>query len=364
MTKSELKITNYAIEYFFKEFVYKNLYFHDGKDKKELCDALIDFQDTYIIIQIKEKKDSKSNEWLQKKVYKKAVSQIKDTLQMLKSGICIEVESYTGEHITISSEKKILSMIIFDSDDTKYKQIHTSTTQHDLHINVFSIEDFKQVLDSLIVPYDIVSYLEMRATFFTDNLPDFFINNINDELATFSRIKDERGLLEYFLALISGNKYIDLQALDNFQYIIKNFSDHLMTDNQNNSLNCKEILKNLINSDRNTVYEFMLRWQVCVEHCMNKEDTITHFLINSSTNVGYLFLTELQIMDEHDFIDVLVRTFKYNFKLKTAIGVIFNMVNKDDYSVEWVKLTYDEQHNDTYEKLLEEDNPWSNKKRV
>ena len=50
-----------------------------------------------IIFQIKEKRESKSTKWLQKKVYKDAVGQIKDTIKMIKSENIIEVESYTGE---------------------------------------------------------------------------------------------------------------------------------------------------------------------------------------------------------------------------------------------------------------------------
>ncbi len=42
MNSSELKCTNALINYFFEDFVYKNLYVYDGKQKKELCDELTD----------------------------------------------------------------------------------------------------------------------------------------------------------------------------------------------------------------------------------------------------------------------------------------------------------------------------------
>lgn len=94
MTSSEIQCTNVLIEYFFKEFVYKNLYVYDGKQKKELCDGLVEFQDAYVIFQIKEKNGSKAQDWLHKKVYRKAVSQIKDTIDMIKNSGEIEVESF------------------------------------------------------------------------------------------------------------------------------------------------------------------------------------------------------------------------------------------------------------------------------
>ena len=86
MTISELNCTNALLEYFFKEFVYRDLYVYMGKHKKELCDGLVEFQDAYVIFQIKEKRGSTAEDWLQKKVYKKAVSQVKDTIDMIQNG--------------------------------------------------------------------------------------------------------------------------------------------------------------------------------------------------------------------------------------------------------------------------------------
>lgn len=49
MTGSELQCTNILIDYFFKEFVYRDLYVYNGKQKQELCDGLVEFQDAYVI---------------------------------------------------------------------------------------------------------------------------------------------------------------------------------------------------------------------------------------------------------------------------------------------------------------------------
>ncbi len=102
MTDSELQCTNILINYFFKEFVYRDLYVYAGKQKQELCDGLVEFQDAYVIFQIKEKNGSTAQDWLQKKVYKKAVSQIKDTISKIRNGNIIEVEwvllSFENEH--------------------------------------------------------------------------------------------------------------------------------------------------------------------------------------------------------------------------------------------------------------------------
>ena len=192
-----MQCTNVLIDYFFKELVYKNLYVYDGKQKKELCDGLVEFQDAYVIFQIKEKNGSKAQDWLHKKVYRKAVSQIKDTIDMIKNSGEIEVESFSGEKIILVSTKQILPIIIFDSDDADYKQVYVSSQDNALRINVFSMNDFVKMLDSIAIPYDIVYYLELRRSFFDGEFPDVFINHVNDEKTTIARIKDEEGMIDY-----------------------------------------------------------------------------------------------------------------------------------------------------------------------
>lgn len=112
---------------------------------------------------------SKDQDWLHKKVYKKAVSQIKDTIDMIRKMNVIEVESYSGEKIILDSKKQIYPVIIFDSDDTDYKQVHVSSQNSDLRINVFSMNDFVKALESVTISYDIVYYLELRSVFLKAN---------------------------------------------------------------------------------------------------------------------------------------------------------------------------------------------------
>lgn len=134
---------------------------------------MVEFQDAYVIFQIKEKDGSTAQDWLHKKVYKKAVSQIKDTIDMIRNLGEIEVESFSGEKITLVSTKQIMPVIIFDSDDNDYKQVHVSSQNNALRINVFSMNDFVRMLDSIAIPYDIVYYLELRTSFLMVNSRSF-----------------------------------------------------------------------------------------------------------------------------------------------------------------------------------------------
>lgn len=228
--------------------------------KKELCDGLVEFQEAYVIFQIKEKCGSTSDEWLQKKVYKKAVSQIKDTIVMIQNENQIEVESYTGERIILDSQKRILPVIIFDSDDMDYKQVHTSSQNNDLRINIFSMYDFEKVLERITIPYDIVLYLEMRSAYFESRFPDWFFNEIDENITTVAKITDEEGMIDYFIALTNGNKYIDPHVIEGFKFVIKSFQDRLLEGELYEKDKYKETLKYILKSNRNTAHDFMLRW--------------------------------------------------------------------------------------------------------
>lgn len=364
LTSSEMQCTNVLIDYFFKEFVYKNLYVYDGKQKKELCDGLVEFQDAYVIFQIKEKNGSKAQDWLHKKVYRKAVSQIKDTIDMIKNSGEIEVESFSGEKIILVSTKQILPIIIFDSDDADYKQVYVSSQDNALRINVFSMNDFVKMLDSIAIPYDIVYYLELRRSFFDGEFPDVFINHVNDEKTTIARIKDEEGMIDYYKTLTNGNENIDQNAIEGFRFVVKNFQKRLLDGELYSKDEYRETLRYLLKSNRNTVHDFILRWQICIEHCLQKEKTIHHFLIDTSNTVGYLYITGYKLSEDKNFLEFTLRLFKYKFKLATAIGVVFNMIDDVDYTVEWMILASENEYDEYYEQILKEEKPWENGKKL
>lgn len=268
--------------------------------------------------------------------------------------------------IIVGSSNMTLSALTTNREwnDRNYKQIHTSSQEKDLRINVFSMCDFKKVLESISIPYDIVLYLEMCSAFFESTFPDLFINNINETMTSLAKIENEDGLLDYYIAMKNGNKFIDDNALEGFRFIIKSFQERLLDGELYNKKEYKETLKYLLKSNRNTIQDFMLRWQMCVEHCMKKEETMHHFLIDTGNEVGYLYITETSIIEEYEYIKFILQLFKYKFKLGTVVGVLFNMINNEDYTVEWILISSENVYDEQFERILEEENPWSNIKQL
>lgn len=122
MTFSEQICQEINRKFYFDDFVLTNLFYTKDGIKMEICDGLIEFQDIYIILQIKEKAanndtDENNIKWLSKKVYKKAVSQIKDTIRILQNESSLVVEDMYGQTVEIDNSKKIIPVIIFKADD-------------------------------------------------------------------------------------------------------------------------------------------------------------------------------------------------------------------------------------------------------
>ena len=202
MTRSEEITSLISKKYFLKQYIFDNLLVkEDGSSENELCDCLIEFSNAYICIQIKEK-DSSSNlsaeEWFAKKVLKNAKKQIRDTFTFMRN-----------EHNTIFSKglefcvdrrKSIIPVIVFLNPDVKYYQRITTSRYIDAPINIFSYDDFKTMLEAIIMPYDIINYMVYRTVFKESERGKIIIDEVSDETTLIFRPKTELDYAHMFLA--------------------------------------------------------------------------------------------------------------------------------------------------------------------
>ena len=89
-----------------------------------------------------------------------------------------------------------------------------------------------------------------------------------------------------------------------------------------------------------------------------------HFLIDTSNEVGYLYVTVYPLSEAKNFLDFILRLFKYKFKLTTVIGVIFNMIDDVEYTVEWMIMAFENEYDEYYEQILKDENLWANGKKL
>lgn len=210
MTRSEQICNDLGAKFFCKDYVFENLnYFNDHGNKVELCDGLFAFGDFYVAIQIKERVENngRSDEnWLKKVVYEKAVNQVVETVKTIKT-VQLKVNDKYHQSVDLNRSNIIFPIVVFENDSiTDY----TKTIQvNDVRINVFSLSDYRVMLETLMHPYDIVCYLEERFCWINKcngHLP-FFVLGEGEKTTIISRIKNEKDFSNFFSQYIyDGDK--------------------------------------------------------------------------------------------------------------------------------------------------------------
>lgn len=200
MTESEKICNDIGAKFFCKDFVYQNLKYRDSKNNKiELCDGLFEYCKSYVALQVKERsKDTygKSEEsWLEDVVYDTAVKQILKTIDGIKNNKIIVRDMYQ-QKVELHKEYSVYPVIIFDNKKIdEYKMI---VEINDQKINVFKLDDYEQMMNVLIHPFDILNYLQERTRMLKSSLPNFVFGE-NGDLSIFAHINSEKDFSAFFL---------------------------------------------------------------------------------------------------------------------------------------------------------------------
>ena len=178
-TKSENNISNINSNVFFKEFTFSKNDFKDldTNQKLEFADNVVWLDDILFIIQIKDKEGENGNEkkWFENKILKKAVLQIKSTLNYLESYNEISIQNEKGHFLNIVNAQNCKTkrkIIIYDShesfpEDLRQKKFYQSSKIGLVHL--FYAEDYYWICKFLITPAEIDEYLEFREQYFLEN---------------------------------------------------------------------------------------------------------------------------------------------------------------------------------------------------
>lgn len=230
MTKSEQLCNEIGQKCFSDDFVYENLqYINDVKNKCELCDALFEYADIYLVVQIKERGSSagkNEQDWLNEVVFGKAVEQISATIHAINS-FEIQVNNKYHQPVKLHKNNVIVPLIVFDNDLIKeYKKV---VKINNYKVNVLSLSDYKEMMNAIVLPYDIFRYLQERAKWFESNtsFPHIALSE-NENSTIISRIRNEKDFANFYeMNFHDGDseKYKDALRL---LTIIKNFKSKLI----------------------------------------------------------------------------------------------------------------------------------------
>ena len=266
-TNSEIITLIESSKIFLPSFCYMGIKVKQDKQEKELCDCLIEFKNCYVIIQVKERSNnSNSNNedsWYEKKILKNARSQIKDTIDFLHDDNC-KFFINKGE-IILDRRKKILPIIIFDNDRLNdYKRVIYSNGI-DRKINIFSINDFKIMLDAIKIPYDIIGYLKFREVLFEQpNLLDtrLAFDNVNERITLLNKINNEQDFAFHYLFRTYMKDLNNNETIKFYNFIL-NEIDKIDSSKKFSLLNI------LLSADHKEADSIAKMFVSCIDRCDN-----------------------------------------------------------------------------------------------
>lgn len=256
MTKSEKICNEIGAKYFFKDFVYEKLkYFNKDNNKVELCDALFEYSTFYVPVQIKERTNSSRTEkqWLKDIVYTQALMQIKNTIKSIRNDDIIVYDMYQ-QKVELNKKYSIFPIIVFDNDNVNdYQKV---IFDNDCVINVFKLEDYCAMMETIIHPYDICYYLQERVKYLTNANDSKLIVGIGNKQTQFAIVESEKGFAEFFSMFIYDRQKEKYEAAMTLLQIIEKFKKHQIKYNPN----YKTVLKLLQMVEPNMAFEFMSRF--------------------------------------------------------------------------------------------------------
>ena len=325
MTKSEEITSLISQKFFLNQFIYSNIYLKKDNDEKEFCDCLIEFENVYVCIQIKEKSDDSSSlpyAWYKNKILHKAKSDYyKDDTNFIFS---------KSSDLQIDRSKVVIPVIVFVNNEIAYYERILESKKLDAPINVFKFEDFKIMLETIVLPYDIVRYLEFRNIFRNNNDGKLLFDNIgNDTILT--KCRTEKDYSELFLV---HNYYKEILKNNLSEEYIRFYNQIIYQTNEMRQYRRDDFISGLLLVDYVRANIISTKWIKFVEAA--KKDCFKspfHFDVD---NRVYMFFAKPRNMSEEDFslrLDLCLVYYKYKHQKQLAHLFIFKMEDDNNYSV-------------------------------
>ncbi len=336
------KITQWFLECaFFKLFLYRN----PKKDpQKEFSDALIVFDDTIVIVQVKSKSSERSDvEWVPKHA-NKASKQLNGSFRQLKDGIVkdfINPVFFVKKEIDLSKYLYIYGVIIFDgvSEIIDPLPLIDLANKPEIPSIFISTSDLRILVERVNTAADFINYCEAHSRLASqESVP------INQEFETLSRIASDvpnllsegRSIETFDKGYIKGFTWIsrlfngDVNRDQNYQFgllvddIISNLQDldpnfsGPMNEASANSLRIAEQLGWLDRKRRIELGKLLNKFAIAAS------DGNYRILPYMRPTLGILFLflfSKERRKKRRELLEIFVSVAQIKYKVKRVIGI-------------------------------------------
>jgi hypothetical protein len=363
----EDQLTNLNQWYFFREFTYARSTFRpDAARELELADAIIWLADILFVHQLKERGVSgpttpeAEQNWFEKKVMKKATSQVRDTLTYLAAGP-IEIKNQRGHPFNLDAKSvaEIHKLVVYAPHNLlpeTCRQIkhHRSVSAGLIH--VIQAADYLGIVRTLLTPREVEDYLEFRES---------VIDKWESEITA---IPEQALVGQYLIGMLDAKPSLEFtEHLFRLEHqaeewdvsgIISKFPDRITTKNA--TTDYYAIIRELAMLHRNELREFKKRFQLCVEKAKADQFTRPYRMACPSTDCGFVFITVTKdvLPLRRNGLQNFTLAHKYDQKLPKCIGVSIADDVDGWYTAEWFYADFPWQENAEMEQNLKDNFPF------
>ncbi len=367
MTESEAHIADLNSTYFFKEFSFSSTKFKQNEkgEELELADNVVWLDDLLLITQIKERNktnDGNIENWFGRKILRKAVKQIKDTIKYFENYTDISIENEKGHILNVSEARKNtpIKLIAYSCDDSLSKKnrfLKFYQSQAVGFIHLFHIEDYNGMCNLLITPFEIRDYLNFRELLYSKHKD---ILNIYPEQYILGHYIETTDVSEINPNYINNLKnLIHNEGEFDVSFIIENFKEKIRLKPE--KLEYYSIIKEIAKLNRSDLRAFKERFKFVIDKAKNQEFSLPTRMTSLNSNCGFVF-TVLEFKQSSKWKTALtnfIEVHKYDQHLDKTIGMIVYYNPNDKYfDINWGLIEFKWEFNKEFEKLLNDNFPF------
>lgn len=338
MTNSEKITSMISKKFFLEQFSYNEIYVRQNDQEKEFCDCLIEFNNVYIVIQIKERdvsSNSSEYKWFDKKVVKTAKKQLKDTYAYFADAT-YDIFSKSAP-LSIDRTKNLIPLIIFYNNQLQDYQKVITSRNIPTDINIFSYQDFKTMLETVVLPCDILKYLAYRTNFKTIALGKVLFDEVDDNVTVFGRPTTEKDFAEWFLA---RTYYKDIFEHNLSEEHIAFYNNIIREINKDTQYKCTDLMTGFLYADYVDADKIAKAWIKYID--FSKDNVCTRPYIFIVENIAYVLLSRPKSLTDEEFCRFVECSMIYckhkHLDIDIAHVISLRYHNDDSYAVELVDV--------------------------
>lgn len=340
MTRSEMICNELGAKFFCKDFVYENLkYFNSKNNRVELCDGLFEYLNIYVALQVKERNTNNqgksNNDWLNDVVYGEASNQIKETIVAIKTN-SITVNDLYHQPVQISNAYHICPIIIFDNSMiTKYKRVICLDNEEKTIVNIFSLSDYKAMMETLVHPYDIIYYLQQRTLWLTktQSLPCIALGD-SDNISIISKIDTERDFASFFDKLVYEGNSIKKENALRLLAIINKFRENQIKKCPEYKTILHLLQKIKPQTATGFVERFKSTWDNACNGIIDYSKAVCVMEENRKTSI--VFFSANADIAKQSFYELICDAKQQQHQVDAVLLIVFKGESKKECSIDWV----------------------------